>query len=307
MNTNGKTISVSDTVFSGQSFLWNKLKGNDDYYASVLGNTPVIIRQISEHVLEVISIGNTIDGLDIPDYIARYFTLDVRLDDSFPCDFSEFHPEVWRLIQPYLSTRIMRQEPFPTMITFMCAQGIGMQMIRRQVELLAATYGEKTDAAFSGQEISIYRFPDPIALARADPEELRFCTNNNRLRATNIVLASRAVAEGVIDLAGLTDRTIPLAVVRESLCGIKGIGYKIADCIALFGLGRFDAFPVDTHVRQYLAAWFHLPEAFRELSPHNYLLLQQQAQRIFNPDLAGYAGHILFHCWRKAVRGMNRF
>ncbi|NTW64095.1 MAG: Fe-S cluster assembly protein HesB, partial [Chlorobiaceae bacterium] len=66
-------------------------------------------------------------------------------------------------------------------------------------------------------------------------------------------------------------------------------------------------FPVDTHVRQYLAAWFHLPEAFRELSPHNYLLLQQQAQRIFNPDLAGYAGHILFHCWRKAVRGMNRF
>ncbi|MBV5327866.1 MAG: DNA glycosylase [Chlorobium sp.] len=302
-----KQISISNSVFSGQSFMWNKLTTDSDYFYSLINNTVVFIKHISENTIEVYSSDNTIDGLVITDYITRYFTLDVDHDTCFPHDFQDYYPEVWRLIQPYLSTKILRQDPFSTMITFMCAQGIGMQLIRRQVELIAKNYGEEITVAFSGKQITLHRFPDPITLARADPEELRYCTNNNRVRAANIVLASKAVAEGRVDLAGLTDRTIPLALLQETLSGIQGIGYKIADCIALFGLGRFDAFPVDTHVRQYLATWFNMPQASRELSPRNYLLLQRGAQSIFNPDLAGYAGHILFHCWRKEARGMIRF
>ena len=86
-----------------------------------------------------------------------------------------------------------------------------------------------------------------------------------------------------------------------------GIGFKIADCIALFGLGRFDAFPIDTHVRQYLGKWFNSRTALRSLTPANYLILDAEARTFLNPELAGYGGHILFHCWRKEVKKLHSF
>jgi len=87
----------------------------------------------------------------------------------------------------------------------------------------------------------------------------------------------------------------------------SGIGLKIADCIALFGLGRFDAFPIDTHVKQYLWEWFGIEEARHSLTEKNYRILQEKARAILGAEYAGYAGHILFHCWRKEVKKMKAF
>ena len=41
-----------------------------------------------------------------------------------------------------------------------------------------------------------------------------------------------------------------------------GVGTKVAACIALFGLHRLEAFPVDTHIRQALER--HYPQGFPE-------------------------------------------
>ena len=133
------------------------------------------------------------------------------------------------------------------------------------------------------------------------------CTNNNRARAANIILASRNVAEGRIDFEHLRNREIPLSELRIILSQQSGIGFKIADCIALFSLGRLDAFPIDTHVKQYLRKWFGSTTALRSLSPATYLALDAEARSFLNPELAGYAGHILFHCWRMEVKKMRSF
>lgn len=82
---------------------------------------------------------------------------------------------------------------------------------------------------------------------------------------------------------------------------------KIADCIALFGLGRFDSFPIDTHVKQYLLEWFGIEAARHSLTEKNYRILQHEAHAILGNDFAGYAGHILFHCWRKEIKKMRAF
>ncbi|NTW10362.1 MAG: Fe-S cluster assembly protein HesB, partial [Chlorobiaceae bacterium] len=153
----------------------------------------------------------------------------------------------------------------------------------------------------------LYGFPSPQRLAGCDPDELKRCTNNNSRRARNIILASKAVADGKIDLSALRNNSIPLDELRRTLCELDGIGFKIADCIALFGLGRFDAFPIDTHVKQYLAFWFRSNTAHRPLTPSTYLRLDAEARTILDPELAGYAGHILFHCWRKAVKKLRWF
>ena len=189
----------------------------------------------------------------------------------------------------------------------MCAQGIGMHLIRKQVAMLTETYGERITVTFQEKEIVLHDFPTPLRLASADPFALSRCTNNNRVRAANIIAASRSVVEGKIDLHSLRNRDIPLNELRMTLSQQSGIGFKIADCIALFGLGRFDAFPIDTHVRQYLGAWFNSAAALRSLSPVTYLIMDAEARTIVNPEFAGFAGHILFHCWRKEIKKLRSF
>jgi N-glycosylase/DNA lyase len=236
-------LNLDYTLYSGQTFLWNKMINYGNYHSSIIKSKPIIINQISEYELNVYSDEKLIDGLSLHDFIHNYFTLDINTCTVFPASFSRLYPEVWKLLENYFSVRIIRQDPFETMISFMCAQGIGMHLIRKQISMLVQNYGEKRSLFFEGREIILHHFPSPERLAAADLIDLSRCTNNNRLRARNIIKVSQGVAEGGIDLDYLCDRQLPLSELRRMLCLNEGIGYKIADCIALFGLGRFQTIP----------------------------------------------------------------
>lgn len=300
-------IDIRSTLFSGQSFLWNIIDYNGESYGSVINSVPVMIRQLSVGEIEVTAESNLISGRNLSEFFSHYFTVDIANNSVFPNSFQDLYPEAWELLSGYFSLKILRQDFFETMISFMCAQGIGMHLIRKQVSMLAKTYGEQRVLSLEERDIDLYNFPSPCHLAEADPTSLSRCTNNNRVRATNIILAAQSVADGTLDLNALRDPQLPLAELRNMLCQNSGIGYKIADCIALFGLGRFDAFPIDTHVKQYLAKWFGSSVALRSLSPATYLMLDAEARLFLNPDLAGYGGHQLFHCWRKEVKRLRSF
>lgn len=300
-------ISISDTLFSGQSFLWNIIAFDHIYYISIIDSVPLFIRTVSSNEFEVYSPYKQIKGVPLSEFIRSYFSLDVDTEKVFPENFHELHPYLWELLTQYFPLRILRQDPFETIISFMCAQGIGMHLIRKQILMLTEMYGEKSTVTFKGKEVVLHNFPTPERLATADHFALSRCTNNNRIRAANIITASRRVAEGKIDFETLCNREIPLDELRRTLSENSGIGFKIADCIALFGLGRFDAFPIDTHVKQYLGAWFNSATALRPLSPASYLMMDAEARTFLKPEFAGYAGHILFHCWRKEIKKLRSF
>ena len=300
-------IDVRQSLFSGQSFLWDIEHIDNEYYLSIINNNPVIIRQISDKSIEVQSESITINSMLMTEFIKSYFSVEINVNLAFKDNFVILYPDLYSLTKPFLLLRILRQDPYETLISFMCAQGIGMHLIRKQIRMLKKNYGNKVSVTLSGKEIILYTFPAPERLAALDPLDLSICTNNNRIRAKNIVLAAQGVVDGRIDLHTLGDPAIPLPELRNTLCLNPGIGYKIADCIALFGLGRFDAFPIDTHVRQYLGKWFNSRTALRTLTPANYLVLDAEVRTFLNPDLAGYGGHILFHCWRKEVKKLHSF
>jgi N-glycosylase/DNA lyase len=266
-----------------------------------------LLKQIDDNTIEAHCSDKCIVGVPIDDYISRYFSLEMDDDSVFPVGFHEKYPELWKLVEGYRSVRVMRQDPFEIMVTFMCAQGIGMHLIRRQVEMIAAHYGDELVFETEGGPIRIHSFPTPSSLASADVNELALCTNNNRIRATNIISMARSFESGAMAIACVRSGDCSLDTLRDSLCVHSGIGMKIADCIALFGLGRFDAFPIDTHVKQYLWEWFGIEAAQRSLTEKNYRYLQEEARRVLGSEYAGYAGHILFHCWRTDVRKMKAF
>jgi len=265
------------------------------------------MRQDSENSLIINTYSITPETLIDKDFITSYFSFEVDINDVFPESFRDLYPKLWILVQPYLKVRVMRQDPFETMVTFMCAQGIGMGLIRRQVSMISERFGEVLSVDTAKGILRLHSFPTPSALASADINELAQCTNNNRIRAANIIEMSRSFERGALAMACVRSGECPLETLRESLYAHRGIGMKIADCIALFGLGRFDAFPIDTHVKQYLWEWFGIEAARRSLTERNYRYLQDEVRKILGHEFAGYAGHILFHCWRTEVRKMTAF
>ncbi|NTV01427.1 MAG: Fe-S cluster assembly protein HesB [Chlorobiaceae bacterium] len=298
-------FDLHSTIFSGQSFRWSELRSGFGLYAGMIDANPVLLRQISAREIGLECLADTVNGLAPREFFRNYFTFDIDRDAIFPDHFRRRYPELWRQIQPYMSLRVIRQDPFEIMVTFMCAQGIGMGLIRRQVSMIAERFGSELVVDTSAGMLRFHAFPTPVALASADLDELACCTNNNRIRAANIIAMASAFESGAMAIACDRSGDCPLDELRDTLCLQRGIGMKIADCIALFGLGRFDAFPIDTHVKQYLWEWFGIDRARKSLTERNYLYLQDEARNILGERYTGYAGHILFHCWRREVRKMT--
>lgn len=302
-----KSISVKSTLFSGQTFRWIDYPDDSSYYCGVAGSEVLLLKEISRGVIEVQCTADSVYGAPLNEFLMSYLSLDIDENAIFSDDFKNKYPEVWAIAERHLSVRVMRQDPFETMVTFMCAQGIGMALIRRQVSMIAERYGQKLVVETGSAPLVLYDFPAPSKLASADPNELALCTNNNRIRATNIIAMARSFESGGMAISCVQSGECPLETLRQSLCVHSGIGRKIADCIALFGLGRFDAFPIDTHVKQYLGEWFGIGVAQRSLTEKNYGYLQDEARKILSTDFAGYAGHILFHAWRTEIKQMKAF
>lgn len=298
-------INIEDTLYSGQSFLWNRINGHEHCFSSIIQGTPIVISQLDDEIIRVYSPDDGIGGASLPERLRTYLTMDIDNRNLFDDRFIKRYPVVAALVKEYSGLKLLRQDPFETTITFMCAQGIGMTLIRRQIALLCERFGTPCTMEFRGQKHRLYRFPDPASLAAAPVPVLQGCTNNNYRRAVNIKRVAGAAASGRLDFGKLGSGELPLERLRETLCGFEGIGPKIADCIALFGLGRFDAFPIDTHVRQYLAEWFGIRTASNALTEKNYLRLQEDIRTILKPELSGYAGHLLFHCWRRKIRHLR--
>lgn len=152
--------------------------------------------------------------------------------------------------------RLLRQEPWETLCSFILSQNNNIPRIRGIIERLCACFG--APAAGGG-----FAFPTPQRLAALSENDL--APLRCGFRAPYVLDAARKVAGGEVNLAALSGR--PLDEARGELMRIHGVGPKVADCALLFGCGRVDSFPVDVWVRRILAAYYPagFPAALRPL------------------------------------------
>lgn len=153
--------------------------------------------------------------------------------------------------------RILRQELWETMVSFIISQNNNIPRIKGCIENLCRLFGEKA-GEYGGKEY--YNIPSPEKLAGLKPEELCECRLGYRapyLTETAAEVMRRGGMQTVErELAELEK---PDEVI-EYLRGFKGVGPKVANCIALFGLGRFDAFPVDVWVKRVMHRLYNIEE-----------------------------------------------
>ncbi len=151
--------------------------------------------------------------------------------------------------------RILRQEPWEMLISFIISQRKSVPAIRTSVERLAELFGERIEGT------KAYTFPTPLALAKAEPVELAACGLGYRV--PYVREAAERVAEGSLELAALSSLDTDSLI--QALMELKGVGIKVASCVALFGYHRLDVMPVDVWMQRVIETVYNgtLPAAYK--------------------------------------------
>jgi N-glycosylase/DNA lyase len=275
-----KNYDLALTLASGQAFRWRR---SGDAWTGVIGSRWVRLRQEPEGIR-----AETAAAEGDWQWLRHYLQMDVDLEGilaSFPDD-----APMRDSMAACRGLRLLRQEPWECLASFICSSTKQIVQIEQIVGLLCRRFGEAL-AVPPGMDAA-WDFPTVERLASASEAELRDCKLG--FRAPYLYGAARKVASGEVDLARLAE--MPLEEARAALLTLPGVGVKIADCVLLFAYGFQEAFPVDVWIIKALQQ-LYFPKRRAKLPR-----LRRFSQTYFGP-YSGYAQQYLFHYMRTARRG----
>lgn len=203
------------------------------------------------HVLEINKTGREEYQVSCPDrewkgFWEHYFDLSRNYSQIRALCLRQLQKAGWddaavRFLQKAIADgtglRILRQDPFETLITFIISQRKNMPAIAQAVEKLSRQYGHMLQEG-------IYSFPHPQELGRASEQDLRALGLG--YRAPYVKDAVEKVLSGELVLADM--EKMDDDSLYQKLLEVKGVGKKVADCVCLFGFGRTGRAPVDVWI-----------------------------------------------------------
>ncbi|MDR3707426.1 MAG: DNA glycosylase [Capsulimonadaceae bacterium] len=273
-------LDLDRTLSSGQVFRW--IRDDAGIWSACLepGGIVVHLRQ-TQTSIDVDSKSTGVAAL-----LERYFRLDEPLDDWLGEWQRSGGPEICAAIAAYPGLRVVRQDPWECLISFLASPAAPIYRIRRSMLRLAARIGEPC-ASEHGQLFC--RFPAPEALAATQRVVCDECGLG--FRGPNLI----AAASMVLDRGGrgwLEDlRTADYADAKRELVRLPGVGDKIADCVCLFSLDKDEAVPIDVHIARVARTLFEgLPAS---VTPKTYIPIADRFRERFGSK-AGWAQQYLF-------------
>ncbi len=141
--------------------------------------------------------------------------------------------------------RILNQEPWETLCSFIISQNNNIKRIKGIISRLCENFGENING--------YYTFPTAEKIAALTLDDLAILRSG--FRAKYILDAAKKVASGEINLYSLKDLSLNEA--RTELMKIKGVGPKVADCALLFSHRHINAFPKDVWIKRALQILFN--------------------------------------------------
>lgn len=175
------------------------------------------------------------------------------------------------------------QSVVEVLFSFACASNNHVPRIRKMVDCLA----KQGDEIGSG----LYRFPSLERLARLSELDLRAMGFGYRARTIPLLVLSVLDQGGEAWLEGL--KSTPYKDARRALQALPGIGPKLADCVALFGLHHGEAVPIDVHFWRAAQPRFAPEWAGQSLTAKRYEVLGDRIRARFGSN-AGAAHQLLF-------------
>ena len=223
-------IDLESTFNCGQCFRWQNVGENT--FAGWSGSRKIIVRQEKEGIIL-----QNVEKSDIP-YWSDYFCVDEdyeSLKQTFSQDSTlksacDFAPGI----------RLLRQDSFETLISFIISQNNNIKRITCIIERLCEQFGENGT------------FPTPARLSCLEKSDLSPLRAGFRDRY--ILDAAKKVESGKISLDEI--EKMPYNIAKSELMKIVGVGEKVADCVLLFGFHRLEAFPKDVWIKRVLSEFY---------------------------------------------------
>ncbi len=266
MKITSDSFELEDIFECGQCFRWNKNEDNS-YTGVAFGK-----------VLTLSKKGDEVCFSDDAEIWNEYFDLET--------DYEEIKKQLSKdevtrkAIEKGKGIRILKQEFFETVISFIISQNNNIPRIKGIVEKLCEKYGKEIERGY-------FAFPEKEVLATLEKEDLAFLRAG--YRDAYIIDAARKLVNNEIDMDVI--KNAPIEDARREISKIKGVGPKVADCILLFGASRYEVFPTDVWMKRVLTELY----GFETLTP---VQINAFAKERFG-NLAGFAQQYLFYSMRE--------
>ncbi len=219
-----KDFNLEYTLECGQIFRINR--HNNWYYINV-----------RDKFFKICQIKNEIEfhGAD-KDFITHFFSL----DENLPNILKKINKDryIKKSIDKYKGLRILKQDPWECLISFICSTASNIPRIKSKLTALSESFGKEV----SLDRVSDYTFPRPGCI-------------NNYKKIVNAKTGFRA--KYIFDANNFANdkklnslKTMPYENAKIELKNLNGVGDKVADCVLLFSLGFNQAFPVDTWIKK---------------------------------------------------------
>ena len=257
----GRQFALSETLDCGQAFRWRQRE--DGCWEGVAGGRYLCLESQGEDIFL-----QAVPEADLP-FWRQYFDLE-RDYEELAVLFRK-NPCLRRALASCPGIRVLRQEPWETLCTFILSANNNIPRIKGIVERLCQGWGEAVPGT------GLPAFPKPEALAPLGEEDL--APLRAGWRSAYLLDAARQVAGGRLDLEETA--SLPTQEAEAQLLVVKGVGKKVAQCVLLFGFGRVECIPMDVWMKRVMAELY--PRGFPGyLRPYG-----------------GIAQQVLFHYYRQ--------
>lgn len=224
---------LAEILDGGQSFLWNRTP--DGSWLGIHGGRVYEVSLSGGKRIAWTCDGESSAGAETA--LRSFFAAGTDFDalaDALPW---RSDPVLRSAMRDFAGLRILRQPVETTLLSFLLSPLKRIAQIKIGLEALSRRFGTPVGRG-------LFAPPDFSALARAGENDLRACGIG--YRAKSLSLTAKILDGDPGYLRRLEARDTPAA--REALTALPGVGRKIADCVLLFGMGRLEAFPIDTWI-----------------------------------------------------------
>ena len=225
-----RDFNLEHTLESGQIFRISK--DNGWYYVNA-----------QNKFFRIKQAGNEVEFYGADEEFIIYF---FSLNENLPKILKEINKDkyIGKAIIKYKGLRLIKQEPWECLISFICSSASNIPRIKSKLNALSRSFGKKL-LLNSHQS---YTFPLPGKIN----DYKKIIDAKTGFRARYILEANNN-----IDIRHLNSlRNKPYKHAKDELKKVKGVGDKVADCILLFSLGFNQAFPVDTWIKKVIQSLY---------------------------------------------------
>lgn len=283
---NVKSFEPKHIFECGQCFRWNWEQDNS--YTGVVGKNVLNVKKEQDNII-IKGVGRD----NLKDVCTTYFDLNTNYE-IIKENLSQIDEYMKKSIEYGQGIRILDQEVWEALISFIISANNNIPRIKGIIERISRKYGQEME----WNDKKYYTFPTPEELSKAQVKDLR--NLGLGFRDIRVFETTRMVVNNEIELQAL-EKIEDVNELREELLKFPGVGPKVADCIMLFSLKKYEVFPIDVWVRRVMTElYFHTQEGQVKVKPNHQRILEFAQNKFGN--LAGLAQQYLFYYARNSNR-----